>query len=159
MSVLFDNLYMFSWHQQMTPWELSRFTISWLVSTWGWRERDRGRQRGRKHSLTISKVCAAKFTKSFLFKYSAITGKADWCIWLCACFDSEDVLRAVTVSLLANYHEKQMCEVSSVKEKGALNMLKMRHDDTVQRPLWLSCMSRTWLCSPGLEKDRLSCLL
>lgn len=25
-----------------------------------------------------------------------------------------------------------MCEVSSVKEKGGFNMLKMRHDDTVQ---------------------------
>lgn len=88
------------------------------------KERGRDRQGGREHRGTISKACAAKFTKPFLFKYAAITGKADWCIWR-ACFDSKDVLRTVTVSLLANYHEKQLAEVSSVKEKGALSMLKM----------------------------------
>lgn len=87
-------------------------------------ERKKLRQRGGEHRGTISKACAAKFTKPFLFKYAAITGKADWCIRH-ACFDSEDVLRTITVSLLANYHEKQLAEVSSVKEKGALSMLKM----------------------------------
>lgn len=129
MSILFDNLYMFSWHQQMTPWELSRFTISWLVSTWKWRKREREKE--RKCRATIRTVCSAKFTKFFLFKYAAITSKADWCIRLCVCFDSRDVLRAVTVSLLANYYKKQMGKVSCVGEEEASHMLKIRCGDTV----------------------------
>lgn len=93
-----------------------------------------GRERGgeRKRVLGHNKysVCT-KFTKSFLLKYAAITRKADWCIQLCVCFDSGDVLRAITVSLLANYHEKQMDKVSSVGEEGASHMLNIRCGDTV----------------------------
>lgn len=39
------------------------------------------------------------------------------------CFDSVDILCTVTVSLLANYHGKQMGQVaaSSPKETGELN--------------------------------------
>lgn len=71
---------------------------------------------------TTSTECAAKFTKSFLFKYAVITRKADWYRWICIRFDSVDILCTVTVSLLANYHGKQMGQVtaSSPKETGAL---------------------------------------
>lgn len=72
--------------------------------------------RERECRAIISTACASKFTKSFLFKYAAITRKADWRVGLGVCFDSGDVLGAVTVSLLANYHEKQMGEVSSLTE-------------------------------------------
>lgn len=60
--------------------------------------------------------------KSFLFKYAVIMRKADWYRWVCMCFDSVDILCTVTVSLLANYHGKQMGQVaaSSPKETGDL---------------------------------------
>ena len=63
---------------------------------------------------------AVKITKSFLFKYAVITGNADWCSWVCMCFDSVDILCTVTVSLLANYHGKATGQVTagSLKEIG-----------------------------------------
>ena len=63
---------------------------------------------------------AVKITKSFLFKYSVITGNADWCSCVCTCFDSVDILCTATVSLLANYHGKAMGQVTagSLKEIG-----------------------------------------
>lgn len=111
---VWQSLYVLLTLQQMTPWELSRFTISWLVSTWGWRVCVCG---VRKETCT---VCAVKITKSFLFKYAVITGNADWCSWVCMCFDSVDILCTVTVSLLANYHGKVAGQVTagSLKETG-----------------------------------------
>lgn len=47
------------------------------------RERQRETEIERECRATISTACAAKFTKSFLCKYAAITRKADWCIRLC----------------------------------------------------------------------------
>ena len=68
----------------------------------------------------ISTECDVKITKSLLFKYAVITGNADWCSWLCMCFDSVDILGTVTVSLLSNYHGKIMGQVTagSLKETG-----------------------------------------
>lgn len=67
-----------------------------------------------------STECIVKITKSLPFKYAVITGNADWCSWLCMCFDSVDILGTVTVSLLANYHGKLMGQVTvgSLKETG-----------------------------------------
>lgn len=151
---VWQSLYVLLTLQQMTPWELSRLTISWLVSTWGWSVcvcvslcACRG---------TTSTECAAKFTKSFLFKYAVITRKADWYRWICMRFDSVDILCTVTVSLLANYHGKQMGQVtaSSPKETGALNMLKMRQDDTVQQDFVCIHEMAFVLCEFGVSAKR-----
>lgn len=129
---VWQSLYVLLTLQQMTPWELSRLTISWLVSTWG-----------RRVCTcvwvcsggTSSTECAVKLTKSFLFKYAVITGNADWCSLVCMCFDSVDILCTVTVSLLAHYHGKLMGQVTAglLRRLGTEHMLKMRQDDTVQQ--------------------------
>lgn len=121
--------------QQMTPWELSRLTISWLVSTWG------------RRVCETSTECAVKITKSFLFKYAVITGNADWCSWVCMCFDSADILYTVTVSLLANYHGKLMGQVtaSSLKEIGDWTYVEDVERGHSPASLWRVTRYMTWL--------------
>lgn len=115
---VWQSLYVLLTLQQMTPWELSRFTISWLVSRWGMTVCVGGG--GFALRRETGTECAVRITKFFLFKYAVITENADWFSWVCMCFDSVNIFGTVTVSLLANYHGKLMWQVTagSLKETG-----------------------------------------
>lgn len=90
---------------------------------------------------------AVKITKSFLFKYAVITGNAEWCSWVCMCFDSVDILCTVTVSLLANYHGKATGQVTagSLKEIGDWTYAEDAAGWHSPASLWRVTSYMTWL--------------
>ncbi len=83
----------------------------------------------------------------FCSKYAVITGNADWCSWVCACFDSVDILCAVTVSLLANYHGKLMGQVTAdfLKEFGDWTYAEDEARWHSPASLWRVTRNMTWL--------------
>lgn len=110
----------------------------------------------RKETSTVSPV---KITKSLLFKYAVITENADWCSWICMCFDSADILGTVTVSLLANYHGKLMGQVTagSLKETGDWTYAEDVARWQSPENLWHFTRYMTWLfvlCKLGVSAGR-----